>query len=89
LPDLVVLSARAVATGVVSLELAAPGAAVLPHRMAFLDALSALPGGQLGIVPQDEAGLPDLAAAFSALPGGAGAGVGIGRRPERGRGRGL
>jgi len=57
--------------------------------MAFLDALSALPGGQLRIVPQDEAGLPDLAAAFAALPGGAGVGVGIGRRPERGRGRGL
>jgi ferredoxin-NADP reductase len=40
-------------------------------RMAFLDALSALPGGELQVIPQDEAGLPDLAAAFSALPAGA------------------
>ena len=43
------------------------------NRMAFLDALAALPGGQLQIVPQDEAGLPDLAAAFAALPAGAAA----------------
>jgi ferredoxin-NADP reductase len=42
-------------------------------RMAFLDALSALGGGRLQIVPQDEAGLPDLAAAFAALPAGAAA----------------
>ena len=42
-------------------------------RMAFLDALSALGGGELRIVPQDEAGLPDLAAAFAALPAGAAA----------------
>ena len=41
-------------------------------RMAFLDALSAL-GGELRIVPQDEAGLPDLASAFAALPAGAAA----------------
>ena len=42
-------------------------------RMAFLDALSALGGGELRIVPQDEAGLPDLASAFAALPAGAAA----------------
>jgi ferredoxin-NADP reductase len=42
-------------------------------RMAFLDALSALGGGELRIVPQDEAGLPDLAAVFGALPDGAAA----------------
>jgi tetrachlorobenzoquinone reductase len=42
-------------------------------RMAFLDALSALGGGRLQIVPQDEAGLPELAAAFAALPAGAAA----------------
>jgi ferredoxin-NADP reductase len=42
-------------------------------HMAFLDALSALPGGELHVVPQDEAGLPDLAAAFAALPAGAAA----------------
>jgi tetrachlorobenzoquinone reductase len=42
-------------------------------RMAFLDALSALGGGRLQIVPEDEAGLPDLAAAFAALPAGAAA----------------
>jgi ferredoxin-NADP reductase len=42
-------------------------------RMAFLDALSALPGGRLQIIPQDEAGLPDLAAAFATLPAGAAA----------------
>jgi ferredoxin-NADP reductase len=42
-------------------------------RMAFLDALAALRGGRLQIIPQDEAGLPDLAAAFAALPAGAAA----------------
>jgi len=42
-------------------------------RMAFVDALSALPGGRLQIIPQDEAGLPDLEAAFAALPAGAAA----------------
>jgi ferredoxin-NADP reductase len=42
-------------------------------HMAFLDALSALPGGELQIVPQDEAGLPNLAAAFAVLPPGAAA----------------
>jgi ferredoxin-NADP reductase len=42
-------------------------------HLAFLDALSALPGGELHVVPQDEAGLPDLAAAFAALPAGAAA----------------
>jgi ferredoxin-NADP reductase len=42
-------------------------------RMAFVDALSALPGGRLQILPQDQAGLPDLAAAFAALPAGAAA----------------
>jgi ferredoxin-NADP reductase len=42
-------------------------------RMAFLDALSALDGGELRAVPQDEAGLPDLASAFGALPAGAAA----------------
>jgi ferredoxin-NADP reductase len=42
-------------------------------HMAFLDALSALPCGELHVVPQDEAGLPDLAAAFAALPAGAAA----------------
>jgi ferredoxin-NADP reductase len=42
-------------------------------RMAFLDALSALPGGRLQIIAQDEAGLPDLHAAFAALPAGAAA----------------
>ena len=42
-------------------------------HMAFLDALAALPGGELHVVPQDEAGLPDLAAAFAALPAGAAA----------------
>ena len=41
--------------------------------MAFLDALSALPGGELQVIPQDEAGLPDLAAAFAQLPAGAAA----------------
>jgi ferredoxin-NADP reductase len=42
-------------------------------RMAFLDALAALPGGDLRVIPQDEAGLPDLAAAFAAVPAGAAA----------------
>jgi len=42
-------------------------------RMAFLDALAALPGGELQVVPEDEAGLPDLAAALAALPAGAAA----------------
>jgi ferredoxin-NADP reductase len=42
-------------------------------RMAFLDALAALRGGRLQIISQDEAGLPDLAAAFAALPPGAAA----------------
>ena len=42
-------------------------------RMAFLDALAALPGGRLQVIPQDEAGLPDLEAAFAALPAGAAA----------------
>ena len=43
------------------------------HRMAFLDALAALPGGRLQVIPQDEAGLPDLESAFAALPAGAAA----------------
>jgi ferredoxin-NADP reductase len=43
------------------------------HRMAFLDALSELDGGELRIVPEDEAGLPDLALAFGAMPAGAAA----------------
>jgi ferredoxin-NADP reductase len=42
-------------------------------HMAFLDELAALPGGELLVVPQDEAGLPDLHAAFAALPAGAAA----------------
>jgi ferredoxin-NADP reductase len=42
-------------------------------HMAFLDALSALDGGELRIIPQDEAGLPNLAAAFATLPPGAAA----------------
>jgi len=42
-------------------------------RMAFLDALAALPGGRLQVVAEDEAGLPDLGAAFAALPAGAAA----------------
>lgn len=41
--------------------------------MAFLDVLSALPGGRLEAVPQDELGLPDLASAFAALPAGSAA----------------
>jgi ferredoxin-NADP reductase len=36
--------------------------------MAFLDRLSALPGGCLEVVPQDELGLPDLARSFAAAP---------------------
>jgi ferredoxin-NADP reductase len=43
------------------------------EHMAFLDELSALPGGELRVVPQDEAGLPDFAAAFAVLPAGAAA----------------
>jgi ferredoxin-NADP reductase len=42
-------------------------------HMAFVDTLSGLQGGQLRIIPQDEAGLPDLAAAFAVLPPGAAA----------------
>ncbi len=42
-------------------------------RMAFVDALLALPGGEPQIIPQDEAGLPNLAAAFAVLPPGAAA----------------
>jgi ferredoxin-NADP reductase len=42
-------------------------------RMAFVDALAGLPGGRLQIIAEDEAGLPDLAAAFAALPAGAAA----------------
>jgi ferredoxin-NADP reductase len=38
--------------------------------MAFRDGLSALPGGRLEVVPQDELGLPDLEGAFAALPAG-------------------
>jgi ferredoxin-NADP reductase len=38
--------------------------------MAFLDRLSALPGGRLEVVPQDELGLPDLARSFAVLPPG-------------------
>jgi ferredoxin len=41
--------------------------------MAFLDRLSALPGGRLEVVPQDELGLPDLARSFAVLPAGAAA----------------
>ena len=41
--------------------------------MAFLDRLSALPGGRLEVVPQDELGLPDLARSFADLPTGAAA----------------
>lgn len=41
--------------------------------MAFLDRLSALPGGRLEVVPQDELGLPDLARSFAAAPAGAAA----------------
>src|ERR1700688_2965042 len=41
--------------------------------MAFLDALSALPGGELQVGPQDEGGPPDLARASAALPAGAAA----------------
>jgi ferredoxin-NADP reductase len=43
------------------------------HRMAFLDALAALPGGRLQIIAEDEAGLPDLESAFAPLPAGAAA----------------
>jgi ferredoxin-NADP reductase len=41
--------------------------------MAFLDRLSALTGGRLEVVPQDELGLPDLARSFAAAPAGAAA----------------
>jgi ferredoxin-NADP reductase len=41
--------------------------------MAFLDRLSALPGGRLEVIPQDELGLPDLARSFAVLPAGAAA----------------
>jgi ferredoxin-NADP reductase len=36
--------------------------------MAFVEEIESLPGGAVHLVPQDEAGLPDLAAAFSGLP---------------------
>jgi ferredoxin-NADP reductase len=39
--------------------------------MAFVDSLETLPGGDLVLVPQDECGLPDLAAAFARSPAGA------------------
>ena len=41
------------------------------RSMAFVEEIEALPGGDVQIVPQDEAGLPDLAAAFTAAPDGA------------------
>jgi ferredoxin-NADP reductase len=41
--------------------------------MAFVDRLSALPGGRLEVVAQDELGLPDLARYFADLPAGAAA----------------
>ena len=41
--------------------------------MAFLDRLSALPGGRLEVVPQDELGLPDFTRSFAAAPAGAAA----------------
>jgi ferredoxin-NADP reductase len=41
--------------------------------MAFLDRLSALRGGRLAVVPQDELGLPDLARSFADAPAGAAA----------------
>jgi ferredoxin-NADP reductase len=63
--------------------------------MAFLDRLSALPGGRVEVVPQDELGLPDLARPFAVLPAGAAAyccgpagmltaatGVGASTRPD-------
>ncbi len=40
------------------------------RSMAFVAEIEALPGGDLQVVPQDEAGLPDLAAAFVAVPAG-------------------
>jgi ferredoxin-NADP reductase len=39
-------------------------------RMAFADEIAGLPGGRLVLVPQNSAGLPDLAAAFAAAPAG-------------------
>jgi ferredoxin-NADP reductase len=42
-------------------------------HMAFLGELSALPGGELHVIPQDEAGLPDFVPSFAALPAGAAA----------------
>ena len=47
--------------------------AVSPAMKVFLDRLSALPGGRLEVVPEDELGLPDLAQSFAALPPGAAA----------------
>src|SRR6202042_3509304 len=38
--------------------------------MAFVAEIGSLPGGDVQVVPQDEAGLPDLAAAFMAAPAG-------------------
>jgi ferredoxin-NADP reductase len=38
--------------------------------MAFLGRLSAIGGGRLEVVPQDELGLPDLARCFTAVPAG-------------------
>lgn len=42
-------------------------------RMPYLETLSTLRGGELQVIPQDEAGLPDLAAVFAVLPASAGA----------------
>ena len=41
------------------------------RSMAFVAEIEALPGGDVQVVPQDEAGLPDLAAAFMEVPAGA------------------
>jgi tetrachlorobenzoquinone reductase len=38
--------------------------------MAFVAEIGSLPGGDVQVVPQDEAGLPDLAAAFREVPAG-------------------
>jgi ferredoxin-NADP reductase len=43
------------------------------RSMAFVAEIEALPGGDVQVVPQDEAGLPDLAAAFMGVPAGAAA----------------